>query len=186
MKGKILIGLAAVLVSTGSFAMDITKGRLLDHKEWTTNGGVGTFIDKHQSLAATKANRFFHDEQFEDGVIAQGKVYDLDTAKVNEEVRVHSKSILWLVNYTQSQQIYKITTELCSNLENVDKQVCTRTEDRVSLEPKGSLSMNRYPSVHITFDKAGYYSNQMFSSVQREGMKTAFLVTDINGINVVE
>lgn len=98
MKIKFLISLAvAAAVGSNAFALDITKGKLISHKEWATAGAKATY------LPGTKTRKDIQPEGMKGIKLSESTntIYvdtESTTAHVNEPVSVSNDGYVWIYN----------------------------------------------------------------------------------------
>ena len=156
MKGKLLLGLTiATLISANSFALEIYKGKLIKHKEWTTGGVKSSVINAatntshlklNTALASKSATPYL--ETFSFGGDISGYVGNLVQVIGNNEVYVH--------NYSDTSQTYYYTLNVCADAGNKEDK-CIFYFDEFSLDPDGYVSTNIQPSLYLVYFTPGTY-----------------------------
>lgn len=172
MKIKLLISMAiAAAVGSNAFALEITKGKLISHKEWATAGAKASYLpgtktrqtvlDSKGMKLSGSSNAIFSDTES-------------TTTQVGVPVTVGNDGYVWIYNSTETVQNYRFVVSMCAD-QNDEIIECVYSEDNVELQPHGYLSDSRKPSVTMKYDTAGSYN--IFASayyVSDNGMTRVF------------
>src|SRR4029078_9068343 len=111
----LLLSLAlAGAVSTNCFAYEIHKGKLLEHKEWTTGAAKGTFISTPSNKMKPASSATGNFEIYSSA--SPAKSLSGSSAKILGDTSIY------ISNYTDHTQEYRYTISVCGmmadNLEN--------------------------------------------------------------------
>jgi hypothetical protein len=177
MKRKILFTAMLSLLTAQAFSMEITKGKLISHKEWTTDKRI---VGHLQELKLTKSKAFHYqskDVASFDSIKAKAEMPSF-FSNVNTDTTLHGDTIVDISNYTEKEQTYNITREICTYLipnqlhVNDDPVpnppnplgICFVAWDVISLDPSGRIQLNQSPTASMKYAKPGVY--QLSTEIQ--------------------
>ena len=157
MKGKLLLcGTLTTLFCANSFAMEIYKGRIIEHKEWTTGNAKITFKPSDAREARLKFDQQKKQSQNAGAFIST--YADSIKGNVGQPITVTGSHIIDVRNDTQATQRYTYILSLCTNTSNHQAQ-CGYYYDTVELESGGYIFNSYTPMLQVQFDNAGTYTN---------------------------
>jgi hypothetical protein len=192
MKSKLLLGMTlACLLSTNSFSLEITHGKLLSHKEWTT-GNVKAVSQEAKHLQIPelqlpphKLNNTRYESDWVDVMTTEAWYNPPLGAQIpaNRDISLYGVSAVAITNSTSAPVTYTIATSL-----NVCEQsqipgslkLCwfpsgsSISQDVVTLDAHGSLTLQNTPMATINSSYPELVTYWVDSSVTREGGTTAF------------
>jgi hypothetical protein len=187
MKGKMLLGLAMMsMVASSAFAMEIYKGKLLNHNE-TTQGKVkfnllDAKLDVKKELAAMKAKHLLQQNEEGDFIGAKNEAIEA-FGVVNQDTTLEGNSEVHIMNDTSSAQTYTIRTNICS-MDMGGSFFCGMSTDVVQLDPAGYVMGARMPSLTVNYWEAGSYANIVTTTVTREGQSSTFMTYDFANVTI--
>lgn len=145
MKRKILIALSILsLASSQAFAIEITDGKLISHKESTT--GAPNKVS-FKELKATKYELSKLKNKFSNHyVYAAAKASEMRWDESIGYMFAAGEQRYHITNFTDSHQTYKIEKSLCiykaSGADVKAVETCHISDDEIELAPNGSFSEN--------------------------------------------
>lgn len=155
MKIKLIISMAiAAAVGSNAFALEISKGKLISHKEWATAGAKAAY------LPGTKTRQNIQDIKGMKLSESSNAVYsdtESTTAKVGEPVTVGNDGYVWIYNASEAVKNYRFEYSICAD-QTANIMECVYSEDVVELQPHGYVSDSRKPTVTMKYDTAGSYN----------------------------
>lgn len=155
MKIKLIISMAiAAAVGSNAFALDISNGKVISHKEWATAGAKAAY------LPGTKSRQSIQDIKGMKLSASSNAVYsdtESTTARIGEPVTVGNDGYIWIYNSSESTQNYQFNYSICAE-QNANITECVYSEDRIELQPHGYLSDSRKPTVTMKYDTPGSYN----------------------------
>lgn len=171
MKNKVLLIFILSLLSTvNSFAIQITGGKLISHKEWTQGNVIkSSFKDITSSnTSRIPVSRFKKNETIENWITASSRTIRSDEASipVNKDITFSGVSHIHILNDSDSvQKTYSIihTMNVFPPCPSEPGHLCPTlfsiVEDVVMLEPNGSAFIEKEPTLTTRFDSPGkaYY-----------------------------
>src|SRR5687768_13602091 len=122
MTGKLLFAISLIAAaSTSAFSMEIVKGKLIQHKEWTTGKGAAVFSKEisldRKKLASMLPQKSNNNATF----IATRTRMNLDESMgttiqpVGVESHFNAFDSVFVYNFTSdNKKIYTITTSVCT------------------------------------------------------------------------
>ncbi|MHB1948135.1 MAG: hypothetical protein ACYCQI_08485 [Gammaproteobacteria bacterium] len=177
MKGKLLVGLALISISsTNGFTMDISKGKLISHHEWTTDNRVKIKLEEtnktlKNSVLSSK-NADILSGSF-DRIIVENKMSDtIGTA--GAITNLLANDITYISNDSSSPHNYKINTVICTTYDSTGGTACGSVSDEFTLEPQGQVTLSRSPVLSLIYNMPGTYSTYTETYVLREDKTTLF------------
>lgn len=165
MKKLILcLGIASI-ISTQAFALEIYKGHITSHREWTTGNSKGYFIpmDSRKQLS-TKMNQSSKEQCGGDSFRLSHDISPI-TAKVGDFVTVKGYHAIYMENKSEIRKNYKYTHMLCT-MTSQDTLQCASYEEGVELEPRGYIASSSESKMPLTFDKAGQYHTSVRTNIE--------------------
>lgn len=160
MKMKLIASCFALTAFMASqvYAVDIYKGKILQHKEWSTGKGKVIFKEiKNKNLRSNVGE-----------AIASFSTVDVVYGTVGVPVEVQGTSSGYIKNTTDSPQIFSFNTAVCAETNPFNTE-CLFYYDRYELEPGGHVHIEGIqPSISATFADAGEHN--IFVSTQIEGV----------------
>lgn len=175
-----LIASVVLLSLTGAsaYAMEISKGKLLSHKEWTTGNVIkSSFLEvnkKQNTLLSSiwskntlgsKVIPMDIDVLFTGARIFAGQMLP---GVVGEEVTLFGFTRHAIDNRSASMQTYQLYSTLCAQT-GMGTGTCATSEDDVSIEPGGYIAIERRPNMTVSYDEPGTYNVAVFSAIYRDG-----------------
>lgn len=163
MKGKLLLGLVLVTITTSSFALEIDKGRVINHKEWTTGNAKGFFKPGKMTNEMMKGQGWHGNSSY-------SSLYSYASSTqgtVNTPVNIEGDNYIYAHNDTEKDEIYHYTFSICAHNSDHTAQ-CAYYYDELVLQPGGSASSSEIPSLQVTFTKPGKYRSDVSSYLYKE------------------
>jgi hypothetical protein len=155
MKLKIIISIVvATALSSQAYAMQITKGKLISHREWATKGVKASFG------ISTRTRK---DMKLDDNpnIIPSANFAETHSvlAKVGQPVSVKNDGFVTIANTTNHTRTYQIFMRICADAITSGNVECLNYENEISLEPGGSYVDAPVPTLTITYNEPGTYSS---------------------------
>src|SRR3990167_9102818 len=164
MKEKLLLGLALASMVTSGFALEIDKGHVVSHKEWTTGNAKGFFKPGKMTAEMMKMKGMRSD------AYSYSSLYSYVTSAkgtVNTPVEIDGDNYIYAYNNTQKAETYHYSFSICAHNSDHTAQ-CAYYYDELVLEPGGSASSMEIPSLQVTFMKPGTYNSEVSSYLYKE------------------
>lgn len=191
MKAKLLLGLIFTsIVSINSYAMEITKGKLISHKEWTTGNITGSFKEiikgknSKFSLLPLQNQKNLELPTNLSVVMASSYAYE-NNGLTGTDIIFTGSSYAIIYNKTSSPQTYRIITNFSlhfdehsgngnNNNNNSGMNDSVTSEDVVTLDPQGEFFSMRHPVITKNFAMPGYGYTVIETNVYPEGKEAVF------------
>lgn len=161
MKGKLLLSLAiASLVSANSFALEIYKGKLVKHQEWTTGGAKGFFksgVVKSSFKSHVMSGHKNSEPYMEASSITKSMKTFVDVPTI-----VSGEHQVFMNNDSDASQTFTYSLSLCAEV-SANQTRCVRYYDELTLEPGGYAISSAEPVLSEAFVAPGTY--EIFSQV---------------------
>jgi hypothetical protein len=191
MKGKFVLSVMIIsMFSVDANALEIKKGKLIEHKEWTT-GNVQGFIkekikdtkDKLISLQQLQVMNMSESVPHEDNILVSNKI-DTINIPLGSASEIPGYVNVDITNFTSTPQIYNITSKLCViHIPDYDDQ-CFLTSDKIQLDPNGNNYMYRSMILSYQFvDQDGWYFAELSTSVKKDNSDTVFTTKENQLVN---
>jgi hypothetical protein len=175
MKIKLLVSMAiAAAVGSNAFALEISKGKLISHKEWSTGGAIASsqpgsktlesVMRRHKSMLKSENSVSYY---FLEAETAPA------TGRVGEPVSVSNNAFVYARNDTSETQTYNYNFSICTNKSDHIIE-CVYAGDVIELLPGGFFSNTAQPVLTVKFDKPGSYSTMADSIVYVNNVKSSF------------
>lgn len=154
---KILIGLLVSCIASSSiFALEITQGKLLRHKEWTTGNIIKATYTTKANLFSADIEKLISKKDHISSSIYTFSGTDTQNGKVLEPATAIGYSSVMMMNGSKNTKTYLYTLETC--ITPVEGQYnCAIYQDTIDVEPNSMAFRTENPSIQFTFDKAGAY-----------------------------
>lgn len=172
MKIKLLVSMAiAAAVGSNAFAVQITKGKLVSHKEWTTGGAVAAYLPGTKSLDSLLRDK----SMMKQTRIQPYHYVSADTAPVHglvgEALSISNDAYVYAYNGSNEIQKYSYTFDICTNRsEHINE--CVYTFDEIELQPGGNFYNASQPVLKVKFDKPGTYQTIASSYIFSNGLSS--------------
>jgi hypothetical protein len=102
-------------------------------------------------------------------------------------ISAEGSSDTYIFNNTTSPQTYTITTQVCAQPQEAGLPYpCATNEDTLILDPSGSISLNRYAKLNLTYDKPGFYQTGIQTIVIKDNQSTMYGSDSVDIIRVTE
>lgn len=167
MKYKLLLTAAIFSFSTMGAAMELTHGKLLSHKEWTTGNAKGTFANTSLK-PQTHIHPLFKKPHVSLDTTISASVWDkvdsTPTGQVGKPVETDGFSAVNLINSNTEEQTFSIYSELCA-WDETAQIGCVHSLDQVVVKPQDVASVYRYPQLTLTYTTPGQYSIWLLTDV---------------------
>lgn len=174
MKTKLLVSAILVSLTTSAFAIEITNGKLISHKEWTTDNSIKLAVkpsDKNLNLAILKKSGSYLPEY----IFIRDDLDKTMKVVVGSEIKLSGTTMTFISNSHTTPHKYKIVTEICGALPS---DICGHTEDVVTLNPYGTIQLNSAPTLSINYDTAGSRYILLSTQVIRDNEELKFSSSD--------
>jgi len=207
MKRKLLVLAAVSLLNMQAFSMEIVKGRLIEHKEWSTHGNI-----KGQIKDLTTKEIKLLPKRLTDPIDSSGSgaiyakaiinnAFMQVIAGVGDNVNIGGTTLVTINNFTIAPQQYQITREVCTALPPVVSPIpndgsipitrlCYVFWDYVQLDSNGMLSLIENPSITFSYAQAGIYNVSVGVTITSATLSSPsnyyFNTDDSTTINVVD
>lgn len=160
---KTLVLLAFIsAISVNSYALEITKGKILQHKEWTDGKITATYLHSSKNLLQLK-----HPNALKQSSNDQGSQYSYTQimshigpkeGKTGLQANVEGSHDINFYNQTKNNKTYYYLLSTC--IETAPKKtICAYYSDLVELEPEGSLYDTLQTQLKYVFEKTGTYKS---------------------------
>lgn len=157
MKPKVIVGviIAAALCSQ-VYALQITKGKLVSHREQITNGAKGLFATGTKTLQSLKPQG----DQAASDVFPAGLIADMTslTTTIGVPVDVKNQAMIAVTNTTNVSRDYNYNVVTCAKSDISDNTECVQYFNVITLEPNGSFWDAIAPTLTMTYQTAGVYN----------------------------
>lgn len=146
MKTKFMLSLvAAAVVSSPVMALQVVKGKVISHKEWSTSGVSASYLPP----IAAKQGLSHGASYLSIGVRPQ-------QVAVGEKATVVNDSALYLTNSSGKTHSYYIVNSICVLLD-LNNEECVYSKDIVELEAGGMLYSTKRPALTVALQNPGVY-----------------------------
>lgn len=179
MERKIIVSITLATLSTSTFALDIHKGKLISHKEWTTDNTPAIY----KSYPAKAKEMFAHIKQKnltsndkEDVIIYANTGTEALKTAVGSTIPVYANHYIYIRNNSNVKKSFSYMLETCAS--NSDKtQQCAYFSDVVELEADGYADGYLEPQLEMTFAQPGKFTVSALSMVMPYGIYTPEALT---------
>jgi hypothetical protein len=164
---KLIIGLiCTAAIGTNAFALQITKGKLISHKEWATDGAVASYLPATKTLASVQKAG-----QLTKTALELSAETESVATTVGAPVTIANDASIWVMNTSDEVKQYRYTFYICAFI-NANTSDCVYTEDLVELQPHGAIYTGAKPALQVAFDEAGVYDTWAGSTFTTLPMQT--------------
>jgi hypothetical protein len=182
MRVKSLLCLAlTTIVGSNSFALEIYKGHLISHKEWSTGNVKGGFVANKimkSALASNHAASNDHGEQ--KNIISQIASY---TGTVGSPVAVNSENSIYMLNVSETSKLYRYTYSLCADA--IDKTAqCVYYSDAIQLDAGGYFNNVQAPQLQLIYATPGTYQTYTTTSLNTEDWTSVTGSTSVGSVTI--
>lgn len=158
MKLKVIVGIAlATALCSQTYALQITKGKLISHKQWTTNGAIGKFLPGKKTLQSVQHKTDIDDPNDLLPVGLFSVMQSVNTT-VGTPVDIANNALIYVTNNTSQVRDYNYNIVTCAATETPDTTECVQYFDVISLEPNGSFWDSVSPVLTMNYKTAGTYN----------------------------
>jgi hypothetical protein len=159
--------------------LEITKGKLISHKEWASDGAVASYLPGTKSFKDVVDSGSSANMLGRTGTQITAETHSVATT-VGQPVTIANDGFVWIINTSDEVKQYRYNFHICaSNLESQTE--CVYTEDVVELQPRGSFASARKPTLELTFDKPGVYNMYAQSFFTTAPMQTSIVSSASTG-----
>lgn len=163
MKSKILLSVMfGLLVNANAFAVEIYKGQLVNHKEWSTHNVQLNVMNGKNSLAQMK-HVTVKDSDGSSFVFLQSLLPQA-RGKVGSVTTVDSTNGMFIQNLTDTSQTYLYGVSLCSSADGRTNE-CGYYQDQYQLDPQGYVMLTPDIQVLIPFTMPGTYQSTLTATI---------------------
>lgn len=142
-------------VSANTFAIEIHKGKLISHKEWSTGGAMTAFV----AGTKTKQTMMQAHKQVSDGssyAYLESEFRPVSTL-TGRVVELKNDAGVYIANNTDQTETYQYFVSIC--LERFTGMAeCVHSRDFVELAPGGAFSLSNLPVLRAKFEQPGNYT----------------------------
>lgn len=145
---KLTLGILALAISSHSFALEIYKGTILNHKESTTGGIKGILKEQPRHAASLRTLEDENNMIYVDSNVHQ------QSATLGQPTKIESNQSVHILNTTDAAQKYNVITSVCVGAGDYDKNTgqCYYIDDTISLEAGGSYDEYYMPEMLMAFN----------------------------------
>lgn len=183
---KIIIGLlVSCIASSSTFALKITQGKVLKHKEWTTgNITKATYTTKDNAFSADIKKIASEGNDITSSIFTFAGTNTLNGKAFEPAVATGYSSII-MTNASNETKTFLFTLETCVNLAD-GKQNCAIRQDTIDVEPNTSALNTQNPSIEYTFDKAGIYPLTVKAAAVELASSSSSMSKSLSEMNISE
>src|SRR3990167_4572479 len=168
MKIKFFICLSlSLLVCTEASALTIHNGKIIAHKEWSTENTKGYFHASNISNLSKKTNPLHLNHSDKLDTISMENIVEPVTGTIGTLVPVNASHNIYIHNNSNEPRQYRYTFSLClwddNNVFN-----CTYSQQDVELAPGGDAGNALESNLQYIPKKAGH--NIFWASIEVEGL----------------
>ena len=174
MKGKALLAIALIAsASSSAFAMEIVKGKILEHKVWSTTNtkSVPTFkeIEFDKNRLATMLSK--HKNELRTMSFAFDRMNEVPaTMTVGDTADISGRAHAYIENETLDRKKYVITNEVCQDPPGSQMSLCMFSSTDLYLDAGGYISLSEQPEWKgMTFNDVGQYFVSVGTEITEEG-----------------
>lgn len=145
MKIKFMLGLVvAAVIASPVMALQVTKGKVIKHQEWSTKGVKASYLN-----SVSKQIRSHGD------VYVSSGVRPVQVA-VGEAATINNDSYLYVRNDSHRSHTYYLTSNVCVWLDDKNQE-CVYARDTVAVESGGAVFESRGPALTVSLPQSGEY-----------------------------
>lgn len=146
----------AALLNTNTFAVEIYKGQIISHKEWSTGNNQYSFDDAKNHFPLTSLPTHTNNNSY---TYYDSQAIGLSfTGLVNMPIKINGYNYTAIENYTTATQTYLYHVEDCAVIDSHTSN-CAYYDDQIQLDPEGYIIYQQSPSLITTFSTKGIYQN---------------------------
>lgn len=159
-----VIASIGVFTSVNALATEITKGRMIKHKEWTT-GNVLSYSLKATTpkQMALKFKTFQQKTHPNSANISMSMLDSISPAIAETKVEITGTSVVGAKNTSNETKQYEITSQLCTD--NDPLTACVFIYDAIELEAGGMFIYDINPVVLASYSKIGTHQAMIETEV---------------------
>ncbi len=179
------------LLSWSVSAMQIKGGKLISHKEWSVGKVVKGSVKEIPLQKMRKLNVNFPDPVptiNNISVYEQMNIPSIGMVLPNTDVTFNGFYNIFLTNQDSTQKTYWITNAVNVQMPCSGSEICPVTshfsQDMVTLDPGGNLSLSGAPSLTVNATEPGYLYSWVQTSVVANDSATGFS-TGSSDVNVL-
>lgn len=150
----------ASILSANSFAGEIYKGNLVNHKEISS----GSFVVHFKPLDVTKKSHFGKLISHDPTNINTSTIVQHSAGTTSTPIQINGAANGYIYNKTQSEQEYTYVVEVCIAL-NEDDDQCNEYSNVIDLQPGGHFISSENPSFVMNLDHVGSFSTSVSTEI---------------------
>lgn len=183
-KASLLCLTITAIASANSFALELYKGRVINHKEWTTGNVKATFKDSMKNATSQFKNKMMTKS---DSTYASIYSNGLNTkGATGVPVTINGNHSIYVMNDTQAAQQYNYTLSICANTSENTTQ-CAYYYDEIQLEAGGYVVVDKAPVLEVKFSQPGIYKSHTSTNLMtRPDVNSLHMVSGSSSENSVE
>lgn len=187
---QLILSATLSLISMNALAIEITHGKLLNHKEWTKGDVKGSIqdvinINPAEKIKLLKSTQF-DNNTLEDGIYIETNVDQKYVSQNN--ATLYGTMFSYVENMTPNTQTYTIKTRLCIIDRKTAQDDCIFVSDTVQLDSHGFFYLSRAPKLNYDFSGANATSDYILtinSYAQRSDQTTYFGTSSSTTLSVL-
>lgn len=151
-----------LLVSVNSFASELYKGKILEHKEWSTGKVKVMFNDSHAPNTFLDINHQLpHAKLSDDGYYVKMETSAINSAgTVGLPILTQGNLMLLVENTGDGTKFFAYTLTVCLGTSE-HESLCSNYFDAVQLDPEGYIFTTIAPAQQYAYGQAGTYKDQV-------------------------
>lgn len=160
----------AAAVCSQAYALQITKGKLISHKEKFTMGAKGVVTPGTKTLQSLKAKG----NEAPNDIFPVGLIADMQpvTTIAGSSIDIGNNAFISVTNTSNQTRDYNYTVVTCAASEVANNTECVQYFNVISLEPNGTFWDSVQPMLTMTYHARGVYNTYAgtyYSAMNHEG-----------------
>ncbi len=151
----------ATILGSNVYALQISKGKLIAHKEWATGGAIVNIKAGTQTKKDVMQSRALAHQLSSSATAISARTFSVNTT-VGQPATVSNDMFAIISNDTSEVHEYYVGSDICVTLHS-NMTECVYVQDIYELQPGGQVFESKAPTLDITFKEAGVYQVTAYS-----------------------
>jgi len=183
---RIITCLILTVICSNNYALLISKGRVLNHKEWSDQGMSNAKISDVNFQQTSSITKSIHHQDIgfstaTNEAIGISNIIHKATVVINQKIIITGGVKTYIENFTNTTHVYTVKSMMCAYA-NHD---CSYTLDTIELAPGGKIQSRKSIELSHTYNKVGTNLTYIATWVKRDESSSLLQTDNVNTVSVI-
>ncbi len=174
------------IICSNTYALIISNGRVLSHKEWADQNIVATISDVNFHQTASMVSAAHHEAlgfaTKTNEAIGISNMIDEGNGVVNQKTKLTGGIKTYIENFTKETHVYTVKSMMCADV----NRSCLYTLDTIELAPGGKIQSRKSIQLAHIYKNIGKSLIYIATWVKRDKSSTMSQTDNVNTVNIIK